>query len=74
LRSVKIKDFSFGMLYYETKLFEKNCHYIITTKQMAVRNMEQFALGNEEIIMNKRNEGNRNFEMFKTFLKNIKKQ
>jgi len=69
-----MKDFSFGMLYYETKLFEKNCYYIITTKKTAVRNMEQFALGNEETIINERNEGNRNFEMFKTFLKDIKKR
>jgi len=61
------------MLYYETKLFEQNCYYIITTKQMAIRNMEQFALGNEEIIINKRNKGNRNFEMFKIFLKDVKK-
>jgi len=40
---------------------------------MAVRNIEQFALGNEETIINKRNEGNRNFEMSKTFLKDVKK-
>jgi len=68
-----MKDFRFGMLYYETKLFEQNCHYIITTKQTAVRNMEQFALGNEETIINERNEENKNFEMFKTFLKDVKK-
>ena len=68
-----MKDFSFGMLYYETKLFKQNCYYIITTKQMAIRNIEQFALRNEETIINKRNEGNRNFEMFKTFFKNVKK-
>jgi len=40
---------------------------------MAIRNMEQFALGNEEIIINERNKGNRNFEMFKIFLKDVKK-
>jgi len=34
-----MKNFSFGMLYYETKLFEQNCYYIITTKQMAVKNL-----------------------------------
>ena len=61
------------MLYYETKPFEQNSHNIITTKKTAVRNMECIALGIKEIIINERNEENRNFEMFKTFLKNVKK-
>ena len=61
------------MLYYETKLFEQICHYIITTKKAAVRNMEWFALGNKETIINERNDRNRNFEIFKTFFKDIKK-
>ena len=54
------------MLYYETKLFEQICHYIITT-------MEWFALGNKETIINERNDRNRNFEIFKIFFKDIKK-
>ena len=39
---------------------------------MAIRNIEQFALRNEETIINKKNEGNRNFEMFKTFFQECK--
>ena len=62
------------MFYYETKLFEQICYYIIITKKTAVRNMKQFALKNEETIINKRNDKNRNFKIFKTFFKNIKKQ
>ena len=73
MRSVKMKDFSFEMFYYETKLFKQNYHYIITTKQVVVRNIEQFALGDEGTIINKRNERNKNFKMFKMFLKDVKK-
>ena len=61
------------MLYYETKPFEQNSHNIITTKKTAVRNMKCIALEIKETIINERNEENRNFEMFKTFLKNVKK-
>ena len=51
-----MKDFSFGMLYYEIKLFKQIYYYIITTKKAAVRNMKQFALGNKETIINERND------------------
>ena len=43
------------MFYYETKFFEQICHYIVTTKKVAVGNMKQFALENEESVINKRN-------------------
>ena len=52
------------MLYYETELFEQVWNNIVTTKKAAVRNVEWFALGNEESIINKQNDRDGNFEIF----------
>ena len=64
LRSIEMKYFSFEMLYYETKLFKQIWNNIITTKKAAVRNVEWFALKNEESIINKQNDRDGNFEIF----------
>ena len=37
-----MKDFSFQMLYYETKFFKQISYYIVTTKKAAVRDMKWF--------------------------------
>ena len=52
------------MFYYKTKFFEQICYYIVITKKIAVGNMKQFALENEESIINKRNDRDWNFEIF----------
>ena len=56
-----MKYFSFGVLYYETKLFKQLWNNIITIEKATVRNVKWFALGNEESIINKQNDRDGNF-------------
>ena len=58
--SVEMKDFSFGVFDYKTKLFKirKN---IIATKKITIRNVKQIALRDEKTIVYKRDEGDGNF-------------
>ena len=62
-----MKDFSFRVFYNETELIQKFSHYIIATKKMRVRNVNQFVLKNEETIIHEINDRNRNVKIFKTF-------
>jgi len=55
-----MKNFSFGMFDYKTKLFKKIRKNIIATKKINIRNVKQIALRNEKTI-NKRNEEDGNF-------------
>ena len=59
--SVKVKNFSFGVFDNKTKFFEKIGKNIITTVKTTVQNVKRFALGNKKTIINKRDNGNRNF-------------
>jgi len=59
--SVEMKNFSFGMFDYKTKLFKKIRKNIVATKKMTIRNVKQIALRNEKTIVNKRNEEDGNF-------------
>jgi len=59
--SVEMKNFSFGMFDYKTKLFKKIRKNIVATKKMTIRNVKRIALRNEKTIVNKRNEGDGNF-------------
>jgi len=40
MRSVKVEYFSFGVLYYKTKLLKQLCHDIVATKKVAVRSVK----------------------------------
>ena len=62
--SIKIKNFSFGVFNYKTKFFKKISKNIVATIKVTVRNVNRFALRDEKTIINKRNEGSRNFEVF----------
>jgi len=59
--SAEVKNFSFGVFDYKTKFFEKIGKNVITTVKMTVRNVKGFALRNKKTIVNKRNNGDRNF-------------
>jgi len=59
--SVEMKNFSFGMFNYKTKLFKKIRKNIVATKKMTIRNVKRIALRNEKTIVNKRNKGDGNF-------------
>ena len=59
--SVEVKNFSFGVFDNKTKFFEKIGKDIITTVKTTVRNVKRFALRNKKTIVNKRDNGNRNF-------------
>ena len=61
MRSVEIKDFSFGVFDYKTELFKKIRKNIIATKKMTIRNVKQIALRDEKTIIYKRDEGDGNF-------------
>ena len=52
------------MFYNKTKLFKEFRHYIVTTEKMGVEDNKQFALRNEETIINERNDKNKNIEIF----------
>ena len=64
MESVEMKNFSFGMLDYKTKLFKKISKNVVATIKMTIRNINQIALRNKKTIINKRNKGYRNFEIF----------
>jgi len=55
--SVEMKDFSFGVFDYKTKLFKKIRKNIIVTKKITLRNVKQIALRDEKTIIYKRDEG-----------------
>jgi len=59
--SVKMKNFSFGMFDYKTKLFKKICQYIVTTIKLTVWNVKGIALRSEKSIVSKGNDKNWNF-------------
>ena len=59
--SVEMKDFSFGVFNYKTKLFKKIRKNIIAIKKMTIRNVKQIALRDEKTIVYKRDEGDGNF-------------
>ena len=65
MRSTEMKNFSFGMFDNETKTVKKFRKNIITVKKMRIRNMERFVLNNEKAIVDKRQNRNRNIEIFK---------
>ena len=56
-----MKDFSFGVFDYKTKLFKKIRKNIIVTKKITLRNVKQIALRDEKTIIYKRDEGDGNF-------------
>jgi len=59
--SAEVKNFSFGVFDYKTKFFKKIGRNVITTVKTTVRNVKGFALRNKKTIVNKRNDGDRNF-------------
>jgi len=59
--SVEMKNFSFGMFNYKTKLFKKIRKNIVATKKITIRNVKRIALRNEKTIVNKRNKEDGNF-------------
>ena len=69
-----MKNFSFGMFDNETETVEKFGQNIIATIKMRIGNMKRFALINEETIVNKRENGDRNVESFEPFFQDIKKR
>ena len=64
MRSVKVEYFSFGVFYYKTKLLQQLCYDIVATKKTAIRNVERSVLRDKETIINKRNNRDRNIEIF----------
>jgi len=64
MRSVKMKDFSFGMFYNETKFIQKFGHYIIAIKKKRVVNVKQFVLENKKAIIYEKNDRYGNVEIF----------
>ena len=58
----------------ETETVEKFGQNIIATIKMRIGNMKRFALINEETIVNKRENGDRNVESFEPFFQDIKKR
>ena len=69
--SVEMKNFSFHMFNDKTKTVKKFWKYIITTKEMRVRNVYRFVLCDNETIIHKQKNRNWNFKIFKTFFKNV---
>ena len=61
MRSIKVKNFSFGMFNYKTKFFKEIGKNIKTIEETTVRNVKRFALWDEKTIINKRNDGIRDF-------------
>jgi len=61
MRSVEVKNFSFGVFDNKTEFFEKIGKDIITTVKMTVQNVKRFTLRNKKTIVNKRDNENRNF-------------
>ena len=64
MRSVEMKNFSFGVLDYKTELFKKISKNIVATIKTTIRNINQIALRNKKTVINKRNEESGNFEIF----------
>ena len=56
MRSVEMKNFSFGVLDYKTELFKKISKNVVATIKIAVRNVKQITLRNKKTIINERNE------------------
>ena len=63
--SVEMKNFSFGVFDYKTKFFKKICKNIVAIIKVTIRNVNQIALRDKKTVINKRNEGSGNFEVFK---------
>jgi len=61
MESVEVKNISFGVFDNKTKFFKKIGKDIITTVKITVQNVKRFALRNKKTIINKRDNGNRNF-------------
>ena len=59
-----MKNFSFGVLNYKTKLFKKISKNIVAKIKTTIRNINQIALRNKKTIINKRNEESGNFKIF----------
>ena len=47
MQSVEMEDFSFRMFYNKAELVQKFGHYIVATKEIRVRSVKQFVLGNK---------------------------
>ena len=60
-----MENFSFGMFDNKTKTVKKFRKNIIAAKKMRIRNIERFVLNNEKTIVDKRQNRNRNIEIFK---------
>jgi len=56
-----MKNFSFGVFNYKTKLFKQNDQYIIATKKMIVWYVKRIALWDKKSIVYKENDKNQNF-------------
>ena len=62
--SVEMKNFSFGVFDYKTKFFKKIHKNVIATIKMTIGNVNRVALRDKKTVINKRNEGSGNFEVF----------
>ena len=56
-----MKNFSFGVFDYKTKLFKQISQYIVTTEETTVRNVKRVTLRDKKTIVHEWNDRNRNF-------------
>jgi len=62
--SVEMKNFIFGVFNYKTKFSKKIRKNIIATIKATIKNVNRIALRDKKTVINKRNEGSGNFEVF----------
>ena len=58
-----MKNFSFGVFNYKTKLFKQISQYIVTTEETTVRDVKRVALRDKKTIIYKWNDRNRDFKI-----------
>ena len=56
-----MKNFSFGVFDYRTKIFKKVSKNVVATIKATIGNVNRLALRDKKTIIDKRNEGSRNF-------------
>ena len=64
MRPVKVKCFSFQVFYDKSELVKKFGQYIIATEKLRIWSVNQFVLRNNQSIIHKKNERNRNVKIF----------
>jgi len=61
MQSIEMENISFHMFDDKTKIVKKFRKYIITTKKMSIRHVQEFVLRNYETIVYEQKNENRDF-------------